>query len=107
MCSIRAGLTAGGAPADVQVPSVAAVPKPSAATKTQAAPAGGKAESPTGRSASPPTKSYTVAAGDCLSAIAWRNHVQGGWQELYALNKSLLVQGPHHIFPGQKLVLGR
>ncbi|MCX5215403.1 LysM peptidoglycan-binding domain-containing protein [Kitasatospora sp. NBC_00240] len=48
-----------------------------------------------------------MAAGDCLSAIAWRNHVQGGWQELYALNKSLLVQGPHQIFPGQRLVLGR
>ncbi|MFF1870445.1 transglycosylase family protein [Kitasatospora herbaricolor] len=108
VCSIRAGLTAGGAPADVQVPSVAAVPKPPAAPKTQAAPAAGKAESPTGRSASPPTTtSYTVAAGDCLSAIAWRNHVQGGWQKLYAMNRSVLVQGPDHIFPGQKLILSR
>ncbi|MET9618595.1 transglycosylase family protein [Kitasatospora indigofera] len=108
VCSIRAGLTAGGAPADVLAPSVAAVPKPPAAPKTQAAPAAGYTESPTDRSASPPTAmNYTVAAGDCLSAIAWRNHVQGGWQELYALNKSVLVHGPHRIFPGQKLVLGR
>ncbi|MFE3110679.1 transglycosylase family protein [Kitasatospora indigofera] len=101
VCSVKAGLTAGGAPAEVQVSSAAGT------LITQAAHAARTADSSTSQTADlPATRTYTVEAGDCLSAIAWRNHVQGGWQKLYALNRSVLVQGPHHILPGQRLNIG-
>ncbi|GLW59232.1 transglycosylase family protein [Kitasatospora phosalacinea] len=49
---------------------------------------------------------YTVAAGDWLSAIAQSQHVDGGWQKLYDLNRSVLTEGPDMIYPGQQLSLG-
>jgi cell wall-associated NlpC family hydrolase len=49
---------------------------------------------------------YTVRPGDWLSTIAQKQHVSGGWQRLYQLNKAALPQGPDWIYPGQKLVLG-
>ena len=48
---------------------------------------------------------YTVAAGDWLSSIAQREHVSGGWERLYALNRSTLTQGPDLIYPGERLVI--
>lgn len=51
------------------------------------------------------TGTYTVKAGDTLSKIADANHVQGGWQALYALNKSVVGSDPNHITPGMKLKL--
>ncbi|GAA2088467.1 hypothetical protein GCM10009759_10610 [Kitasatospora saccharophila] len=50
--------------------------------------------------------SYTVVAGDWLSAIAQSQHVDGGWQKLYDLNRSVLTEGPDVIYPGQQLSLG-
>ncbi len=47
-----------------------------------------------------------MVAGDWLSTIAQKNSVDGGWQKLYDLNKSLLTSGPDMIFPGQQLALG-
>ncbi|MCC9311521.1 C40 family peptidase [Kitasatospora sp. RB6PN24] len=32
--------------------------------------------------------------------------MDGGWQKLYELNKSVLTQGPNWIYPGEKLDLG-
>ncbi|MDH6114779.1 LysM repeat protein [Kitasatospora sp. MAP12-15] len=49
---------------------------------------------------------YTVVSGDSLSLIADTHSVQGGWQELYSINKSVLTHGPDAIFPGQHLSLG-
>ena len=49
--------------------------------------------------------SYTVVAGDWLSSIAEKEHVSGGWERLYALNKSTLTQGPDLIYPGERLVV--
>ncbi|RAJ30332.1 cell wall-associated NlpC family hydrolase [Kitasatospora sp. SolWspMP-SS2h] len=49
---------------------------------------------------------YTVVAGDWLSAIAQNQHVDGGWQKLYDLNRSVLTEGPDMIYPGQQLSLG-
>ncbi|WP_063747508.1 MULTISPECIES: transglycosylase family protein [Kitasatospora] len=49
---------------------------------------------------------YTVVAGDWLSAIAQSQHVDGGWQKLYDLNRSVLTEGPDMIYPGQQLALG-
>jgi LysM repeat protein len=48
-------------------------------------------------------KTYVVRSGDTLSAIASKNHIQGGWHTLYALNKS--VSNPNLIFPGQRITL--
>ncbi|MGW2378376.1 MULTISPECIES: LysM peptidoglycan-binding domain-containing protein [Kitasatospora] len=49
---------------------------------------------------------YTVQSGDSLTKIATTHHVQGGWQKLYDLNKSVLTDGPDKIHPGQHLTLG-
>ncbi|GAB2718544.1 hypothetical protein GCM10010442_44550 [Kitasatospora kifunensis] len=48
---------------------------------------------------------YTVQGGDWLSKIATSHNVQGGWQKLYELNKSVLTAGPDVIYPGQQLAL--
>ncbi|MFE0463442.1 LysM peptidoglycan-binding domain-containing protein, partial [Kitasatospora sp. NPDC058965] len=50
-------------------------------------------------------ETYTVAKGDWLSKIATAHNVQGGWQKLYDMNKSVLTSGPNLIYPGQHLVL--
>ncbi|MFJ8753902.1 transglycosylase family protein [Streptomyces sp. NPDC102441] len=50
-------------------------------------------------------ETYVVEAGDCLSVIAERADVSGGWTALYELNREVLDQGPHLIFPGQRLRL--
>ncbi|MDX3329559.1 transglycosylase family protein, partial [Streptomyces sp. ME02-6979-3A] len=48
---------------------------------------------------------HVVEPGDCLSVIAERADVDGGWPALYELNREILDQGPHLIFPGQHLRL--
>ncbi|MFD6280020.1 transglycosylase family protein [Streptomyces sp. NPDC060209] len=50
-------------------------------------------------------ETYVVESGDCLSSIAERADVSGGWQALYEVNREVLDQGPHLIFPGQRLSL--
>ncbi|QMU80005.1 LysM peptidoglycan-binding domain-containing C40 family peptidase [Streptacidiphilus sp. PB12-B1b] len=69
-------------------PAVAAAPTSAGTPRRAAAPAG-----------------YTVVAGDWLSTIAQKHHVSGGWERLYALNRSTLTQGPDLIYPGEHLVL--
>ncbi|WP_069816186.1 LysM peptidoglycan-binding domain-containing protein [Streptomyces sp. TP-A0874] len=48
---------------------------------------------------------HTVRTGDTLSEIAEAYGVEGGWQQLYRLNKELLDDA-NMIFPGQQLRLG-
>ena len=48
---------------------------------------------------------YTVKRGDTLSKIAVAQDVDGGWQALYAANKSVVGPNPNLIYPGQKLTL--
>lgn len=50
-------------------------------------------------------ETYVVEPGDCLSVIAERADVSGGWPALYELNREVLDKGPHLIFPGQHLRL--
>ncbi|MFB4423375.1 transglycosylase family protein [Streptomyces sp. QL37] len=50
-------------------------------------------------------ETYVVEPGDCLSVIAERADVSGGWPALYELNREALDHGPHLIFPGQHLRL--
>ena len=48
---------------------------------------------------------YVVRSGDSLSAIASRQHVQGGWRALYLKNKRVIGSDPNRILVGQHLVL--
>ena len=87
------------------------------ATAPAAAPASAPATAPAAVAAAPTSASstraadtttasyYTVLAGDWLSTIAADHDVNGGWQRLYALNRSVLTQGPDLIYPGERLAL--
>jgi murein DD-endopeptidase MepM/ murein hydrolase activator NlpD len=48
---------------------------------------------------------YTVVSGDTLAKIAVAKKVSGGWQALYAANKSVVGSNPNLIYPGQKLTI--
>ncbi len=50
-------------------------------------------------------KTYTVKAGDTLSGIAAKLNYPGGWQALYAKNKSAVGSNPNLIHPGLVLQL--
>ncbi|WP_407836319.1 peptidoglycan DD-metalloendopeptidase family protein [Streptomyces sp. DSM 116496] len=93
------GAHAAGAPAaapaaaQVQAPQVVAAQVPAA---LQAAPAAAQGA---------PTV-YTVVPGDYLSKIAERQHLTGGWEQLYADNREAVGTDPSLIHPGLKLTLG-
>jgi murein DD-endopeptidase MepM/ murein hydrolase activator NlpD len=48
---------------------------------------------------------YEVVHGDTLASIARTHHVVGGWQQLYAQNKSVIGAHADAIHPGEHLVL--
>jgi resuscitation-promoting factor RpfA len=50
-------------------------------------------------------KHYTVQPGDTLATIASAQHVKGGWQALYQLNRGAIGGDPNVIVPGQRLSL--
>jgi len=54
--------------------------------------------------AQPTGATYTIKSGDTLSQIAVTNHVAGGWQNLFQLNKGQ-ISNPNLIFPGQVIKL--
>lgn len=92
------GAHAAGAPAaapaaaPVQAPRTVAAQVPAA---LQAAPAATKGAPAT----------YTVVPGDYLSKIAERQHLTGGWEQLYADNREAVGTDPSLIHPGLKLTL--
>ncbi|MFJ3921918.1 transglycosylase SLT domain-containing protein [Streptomyces sp. NPDC090022] len=49
---------------------------------------------------------HAVISGDTLSEIAQTHSVSGGWQQLYADNRTLVGDNPSLIFPGQRLTIG-
>ncbi|MER5871525.1 LysM peptidoglycan-binding domain-containing protein [Streptomyces sp. NPDC002044] len=56
-------------------------------------------------SATAPT-TYAVVAGDTLSQIAAQHSLTGGWEQLYAANRTTIGENPATIRPGLKLNLG-
>lgn len=48
---------------------------------------------------------YTVRSGDTLSKIAIAQNVKGGWQQIYADNKSVVGSNPNLIYPKQVLTM--
>ncbi|GAA1993721.1 transglycosylase family protein [Catenulispora subtropica] len=114
VCGARAGLSAGGAAADVNPAPAQAQPKPAVqapkaqtpkaqAPKIQAPKAPSQPSTPA-PAAQPTGETYTIKSGDTLSQIAVTHHVAGGWQNLYQLNKGR-ISNPNLIFPGQVIKL--
>jgi murein DD-endopeptidase MepM/ murein hydrolase activator NlpD len=117
VCSQRAGLTRGGPAPDLGDGSggaAKAAPErkttgtasgPRSGTQTRA----GSGEKKDVRPETPPQARagqagmYTVVRGDTLSAIADTRDVDGGWQSLYAANRSTVGSDPNLIMPGQRL----
>ncbi|MER7665950.1 transglycosylase family protein [Streptomyces sp. NPDC096193] len=50
-------------------------------------------------------RAHTVQPGDTLSAIATRFRVKGGWQALYAANRTLIGNSPDRLTVGMMLAL--
>jgi len=89
VCGRKAGLTrANGGAATGTTPSNDKS-KPKSKTTPKPAPGDGKLD-------------YTVIRGDTLAKIAWKKHVPGGWQKVWAMNKSR-VHNPNRIYVGQRL----
>ena len=49
---------------------------------------------------------YTVGSGDSLSGIATAHHVDGGWHQLFEINRKVIGDDPNIIKPGQIINLG-
>ncbi|GLW74575.1 transglycosylase [Kitasatospora phosalacinea] len=121
VCSKRAGLAKGGAPADAsedtasrsqERPTAPRQPKSSQSKKPAkpAAPAEPQAAEP--QAAEPQAVpqnaaagGYTVQDGDTLSGIAAAQNVSGGWERIYRANHELIGADPDLILPGQVLSL--
>ncbi|POX42185.1 transglycosylase family protein [Streptomyces sp. Ru72] len=94
-CSVRAGLTRGGSGPGTSQAAPATVKRSVRDVKPQTTP----------QSHAGTTEMYTVVHGDTLSGIADSHHVQGGWQGLYAANRTTVGADPDLILPGQRLNL--
>ncbi len=71
-------------------------------TKPSPTPTTGGATPPSTKP-TPKLSTYTVVRGDSLSGIAARLHTPGGWQTLYANNRSVVGSNPNLIYAGQVL----
>ncbi|MFE5326553.1 transglycosylase family protein [Embleya sp. NPDC056575] len=134
VCSVKAGLTRGGAAPDLDTGSAGGKTAPKTAPKTESAKPAPKTETAKPKievkSEAPKTEapkdetpkteapkaettaktdaaggSYVVVAGDTLSQIANARNVPGGWPKLYEANKSVVGENPDLIFPGQQLTV--
>ncbi|MFH7598652.1 transglycosylase family protein [Streptomyces racemochromogenes] len=114
-CGPQAGLSRSAAAPGVDTKPPAKTPAPSAEPPRTQAPmdriqptkattgAPVSMPRPTGTTVLP--NPYVVAPGDSLSGIAFRQHVEGGWQALYETNRETIGGNPNLIFPGQRLTL--
>ncbi|MFD5073724.1 transglycosylase family protein [Streptomyces sp. NPDC058371] len=96
-CSVRAGLTRGGDTPDLHTSGSSTPAKKRTVRDVQ--------PQTTPQSQAGTAEMYTVLHGDTLSGIADSRHVRGGWQELYAANRTTVGSDPDLIIPGQRLNL--
>ncbi|MFD5427283.1 transglycosylase family protein [Streptomyces sp. NPDC127084] len=107
-CSTRAGLARGGADPAI-APERRRSVETEARTESRAKRTEAKARASARQQQATPTtvpgqrEMYTVAPGDSLSGIAQSHRVRGGWQALYADNRTVVGDDPDLIFPGQRL----
>ncbi|MFK0190383.1 transglycosylase family protein [Kitasatospora sp. NPDC090308] len=115
VCSKRAGLVKGGAPAEVSADTASrSEERPTAPRRPQDSPSKRPAETAADPQDAPQAAQpapqgaaggYTVQGGDTLSAIAAAQHVAGGWEWIYQANRQLIGADPDLILPGQVLAL--
>jgi murein DD-endopeptidase MepM/ murein hydrolase activator NlpD len=101
VCSVRAGLTRGGGEPDIRPAAERTKQKD---TKKKTSIEDVRPQS-TPQSRAGNAEMYTVVRGDTLSRIADDQDVRGGWQGLYAANRSAIGSDPDLIVPGQRLAL--
>ncbi|MEW1569229.1 transglycosylase family protein [Streptomyces sp. NPDC005381] len=108
VCSVRGGLTRGGGTPDVHPAATTPRSTPQTAQRSKQAPQRSVRDvkpQNTPQSQAGTAEMYTVVHGDTLSGIAGARHVQGGWQGLYAANRTTVGSDPDLILPGQRLAL--
>ncbi|WP_037617880.1 transglycosylase family protein [Streptomyces aureus] len=98
VCSVRGGLTRGGAAPDIS-------PEGTATQTAKQRSVRDVKPHVTPQSRAGTAEMYTVVRGDTLSGIADSRHVQGGWQGLYEANRTTVGSDPDLIMPGQRLTL--
>ncbi|MGW1777520.1 transglycosylase family protein [Streptomyces sp. NPDC002143] len=104
LCSERAGLTRGGDAPDVH-PNGTASKAADKSAKTSKTSLDDVRPQSTPQSRAGTAEVYTVVRGDTLSGIADTEEVKGGWQGLYAANRTVIGADPDLILPGQRLSL--
>ncbi|WP_367319304.1 transglycosylase family protein [Streptomyces sp. HUAS ZL42] len=97
VCSVRAGLSRGGDTPDLHPNGTPAKSAKSSLQDVQ--------PQTTPQSRAGTAEMYTVVRGDTLSGIADAQDVRGGWQRLYAANRTTIGADPDLILPGQRLRL--
>ncbi|MGW0498006.1 transglycosylase family protein [Streptomyces sp. NPDC003007] len=100
VCSVRAGLTRGGGEPDIRPATERTKQKETKKTSFEDVRPQSTPQSRAGNA-----EMYTVLRGDTLSGIADDQDVRGGWQGLYAANRSAIGADPDLIVPGQRLAL--
>jgi murein DD-endopeptidase MepM/ murein hydrolase activator NlpD len=103
VCGPKAGLTKSSADTSSAPAASSATTKKT--TETKSSTASSSSSAPTSSKSS--GESYKVVSGDTLAKIADAKGVAGGWQKLYAANKSVVGGNPDLIFPNQVLTLGQ
>ncbi|MFD9391977.1 transglycosylase family protein [Streptomyces sp. NPDC060000] len=118
VCSVRAGLSRGGDTPGIHPDGTSAKPAQTSAKPSAEPSARSSSQSSTRKTSlddvrpqsTPQSRAgtaevYTVVRGDTLSAIADTEDVKGGWQGLYAANRTTIGGDPDLIVPGQRLSL--
>ncbi|GAA3870735.1 hypothetical protein GCM10023084_24750 [Streptomyces lacrimifluminis] len=99
-CSVRAGLTRGG-----DTPDINPSGNPGNSERKSQRTVRDVKPQITPQSQAGTAEMYTVVHGDTLSGIADDREVRGGWQRLYAANRTTIGTDPDLIVPGQRLNL--
>ncbi|WP_432119576.1 peptidoglycan DD-metalloendopeptidase family protein [Streptomyces sp. bgisy032] len=110
VCSVRAGLTRGGAEPDIRPASGSTRQETGKGAERDARKKARTSVEDVRPQSTPQSRAgkaemYTVVRGDTLSGIASDQDVRGGWRGLYTANRSTIGADPDLIVPGQRLAL--